>query len=284
MAEKKLFPGVTEKDLLKLGAEKLKQQEQMKAMREAEEKFAVEEEDKKTKQAAYKKYTSKSARMTAADRIRYFCKVNAVSAASLFLLGNASWVLTQASPYTDSNGHGFVSNSWYKPYKAAIHDAYIPTDKYYGYGWEDEDGFVNEKPGFAPSAAWGINVFLSLTVLLCSIVGAKRLNDEQDTVDMMLDLEEFGKQYKLDAKQVKRLVDKYKKIIEHMSADKRVYFDMLMAGEMPIKDQETLQAMAVSVMTGHLQSHPEDLKMVLETFEERSIPEQIKNMVKQTER
>ena len=286
MAEKKLFPGVTEQDVQK------QEMEKQKAIKVAEAKrIALEEAKEKAKQKAaadaaeakvnaerleaYKKYLKISDKIPSMSDIKQFCKVNALAAASLFMLGNVSWLFVQSDPYVDTNGHGFADNPHYKPYKAALHDAYIPTNKYYGYDWEDADGAINEEPDFAPSVAWMINVFLSVCVL---VVSSRLLidTDGKKTVKMMLELEKIGKEYNLDTKEVRRLVNVCKDIIKRMSADKRVYFDMLMSGDISVKDNATFQSMAVSVMSGHLQSHPEDLQMVLDVFDERSMPSEIK--------
>ena len=101
---------------------------------------------------------------------------------------------------------------------------------------------------------------------------------------MMLELEKFGKEYNLDTEKVRRLVNVCKDVIKRMSKDKRVYFDMLMSGDISVKDNATFQSMAVSVMSGHLQSHPEDLQMVLDVFDERSMPSEIMKMAAAKER
>ena len=294
MAEKKLFPGVTEQDVQK------QEMEKQEAIKVAEAKrIALEEAKEKAKQKAaaeaaeakvnaerfeaYKKYLKISDKIPSMSDIKQFCIVNALAAASLFMLGNVSWFFVQGDPYMDTNGHGFADNPHYKPYKAALHDAYIPTNKYHGYGWEDPDGGINEEPDFAPSVAWMINVFLSVCVLVFSSP-LLFFSDGKRTVDMMLGLEKFGKEYNLDTEKVRRLVNVCKDVIKRMSKDKRVYFDMLMSGDISVKDNATFQSMAVSVMSGHLQSHPEDLQMVLDVFDERSIPSEIKAMAVKKER
>lgn len=294
MAEKKLFPGVTEQDVQK------QEMEKQEAIKVAEAKrIALEEAKEKAKQKAaadaaeakadaerfeaYKKYLKISDKIPSMSDIKQFCIVNALAAASLFMLGNVSWFFVQGDPYMDTNGHGFADNPHYKPYKAALHDAYIPTNKYYGYDLEDADGDINEEPDFAPSVAWMINVFLSVCVLVFSSP-LLFFSDGKRTVDMMLGLEKFGKEYNLDTEKVRRLVNVCKDVIKRMSKDKRVYFDMLMSGDISVKDSATFQSMAVSVMSGHLQSHPEDLQMVLDVFDERSIPSEIKAMAVKKER
>ena len=292
MADKKLFPGVTEQDVQKQEQAKREAEEVAKAKRialekakrAAEEKAAADAAEAKVieeKLEAYKKYLKISDKIPSMSDIKQFCIVNAFAAASLFMLGNVSWLFVQSDPFQD--GGSVESNPHYKPYKAALHDAYIPTNKYYGYGWDNADGAINEEPDFAPSVAWMINVFLSVCVL---VVSSSLLfcSDGTRTVDMMLELEKFGKEYNLDTEKVRRLVNVCKDVIKRMSKDKRVYFDMLMSGDISVKDNATFQSMAVSVMSGHLQSHPEDLQMVLDVFDERSIPSEIKAMAAAKER
>lgn len=291
MAEKKLFPGVTEQDVQK------QEMEKQEAIKVAEAKrIALEEAKEKAKQKAaaeaaeakadaerfeaYKKYLKISDKIPSMSDIKQFCIVNALAAASLFMLGNVSWLFFQEHRFQDGSAE---HNPLYKPYKAALHDAYIPTNKYYGYDGDDPDGGINEEPDFAPSVAWMINVFLSVCVLVFSSPSLFE-SDGKRTVDMMLGLEKFGKEYNLDTEKVRRLVNVCKDVIKRMSKDKRVYFDMLMSGDISVKDNATFQSMAVSVMSGHLQSHPEDLQMVLDVFDERSIPSEIKAMAVKKER
>ena len=291
MAEKKLFPGVTEQDVQK------QEMEKQEAIKVAEAKrIALEEAKEKAKQKAaaeaaeakadaerfeaYKKYLKISDKMPTMSDIKEFCIVNALAAASLFMLGNVSWLFVQEGRFLDGSAE---HNPHYKPYKAALHDAYIPTNKYYGYDGDNPNGGINEEPDFAPSVAWMINVFWSVCVLVFSSP-LLFFSDGKRTVKMMLELEKFGKEYNLDTEKVRRLVNVCKDVIKRMSKDKRVYFDMLMSGDISVKDNATFQSMAVSVMSGHLQSHPEDLQMVLDVFDERSIPSEIKAMAVKKER
>lgn len=90
---------------------------------------------------------------------------------------------------------------------------------------------------------------------------------------MMLELKEFGRKYKLNSRQVKHLLHTVDFVIKGMSQDNRIYFDMLMNGDINIKNNKVFMDMAVAVMTGHLESHPEDAQLILDTFEEKSLPD-----------
>jgi len=111
-----------------------------------------------------------------------------------------------------------------------------------------------------------------LVVLLIFLIDKKRYKNYHDAAKMMLDLKELGGQFNLNTHQIKRLVDLVPDVISHMSSEERVYFDLLMEGKINIKENKTFFNMAVAVMKGHLESHPEDAKRVLEVFEEASMP------------
>ena len=59
-----------------------------------------------------------------------------------------------------------------------------------------------------------------------------------------------------------------------MSADSRVYFDMIMDGQVSVDNKDFLN-MAAAVMAGHLQSHPEDMARVIALLDEKQIPHEI---------
>ena len=70
-------------------------------------------------------------------------------------------------------------------------------------------------------------------------------------------------------------------IIENMSADSRVYFDMIINNKIEAENKENLLKFATSIMEGHLIEHPEDINKVLSVFDLRSIPEQLLTKYKQ---
>ncbi|MEE1030399.1 MAG: hypothetical protein UIC65_05240, partial [Alphaproteobacteria bacterium] len=106
MADKKLFPGVTEQDVQKQEQAKREAEEVAKAKRialekakrAAEEKAAADAAEAKVieeKLEAYKKYLKISDKIPSMSDIKQFCIVNAFAAASLFMLGNVSWLFVQ---------------------------------------------------------------------------------------------------------------------------------------------------------------------------------------------
>ena len=124
--------------------------------------------------------------------------------AALFIMGNGIWLFAQSNP-TRLMGQ---RNYMYKPYKAAIHDAYIPTDKYI----IDENTYntgqlkVNPNPKFKASGLWLANMIITLLFFIGFAYANKGIKQEFDTVDMMVNLEKFGKIYNLNTRQVKQLV------------------------------------------------------------------------------
>ncbi|MBO7509255.1 MAG: hypothetical protein J6T57_03200 [Alphaproteobacteria bacterium] len=140
--------------------------------------------------------------------------------------------------------------------------------------------FVDGK--FAPTATWYRQIAF-LLVSLCIAIGTQHAYGSNyyesrkcvRTVDMMLNLEKFGAKYNLNKRQVKKLVKELDFIISHLATEKRIYFDMLMNGEINIKDNKTFMDMAVAIMMGHLESHPEDAQLILDTFEEKSLPDDL---------
>ena len=188
--------------------------------------------------------------------------------AALFVVGNVIWLSMQSLPTTLFNRK--LRNPMYKPYKAALHDAYIPTDKY----TVDENTYktgqltVNPNPKFKLNGMWLANLLITLLLYLGTTCSAVLHKSDLDAIDMMVDLEKFGKHYNLNRKQVKKLIFLSKEIIAKMSADKRVYFDMLTNGDINIANNKTFVDMAVAILDGHLRTHEQDTADVFKIFAE----------------
>ena len=140
---------------------------------------------------------------------------------------------------------------------------------------------------FAPTGTW----YRQLAFLLVSLIvtfktvevdGRSYREDKAvvDSVDMMLNIKKFGAEYNLNTHQVKRLLKKMPYVIQKMSAEERVYFDMLMKDEINIQNKKAFQAMAVAIMAGHLENHPEDAQSILDVFNEESIPTDLLTKIK----
>lgn len=290
MDNKRLFFGVSQKELESQMCAQQKREELAKQREEQEviaaERLQQEQRAQKQRELAYKKYAGFLPKNTK-DKLKTVMASVSLDALCLFVLGSTWWGLFQSYDYDVNNG-ALEFNGWYKPYKVALHDAYIPTAKY-KYGYEYIDGgrakvTKVENPKFQLTGAWCVNMLMMLTSLYLSIRGVRRENEKYDTVDMMLELEKFGKKYNLNKAKVKRLVSNFGSVIERMSAHERVYFDMLMKGDINIKDQQTMKNMATHIMIGHLESHPEDAEKILSVFNEQTIPESVLSKIQQRSR
>ena len=115
---------------------------------------------------------------------------------------------------------------------------------------------------------------------------ATRYANENATVDLMLaikSIKEAGKKVKLNVtdETAKKLIEICPYIISRMSADERIYFDMLIDGDIESTNEEMFKNFALAVMDGHLSSNPKDLQMVLAAFDETSIAVLLSNMYRQ---
>lgn len=142
---------------------------------------------------------------------------------------------------------------------------------------------------FQPTATW-YRQLAFLVVSVCVALGVTRAYGGDyfankkivDAVDMMTWLKGMDRTYNLNehpvilnTHHVKRLVRVVPHIIQRMSSEERIYFDMLMDGKINIQDNKTFMDMAVAIMMGHLDSHPKDAQLILDTFDERSLPDNL---------
>ena len=164
---------------------------------------------------------------------------------------------------------------------------------------------------FAPRYEWWWMFFfvslMTLWPISCApfAVFFKNIRDRKQarhSVATMIDIEKMAMEHKFDDETKKKLISVIPYILKNMSADNRVYFDMIMDGSVSvndkkfgetsvqgnilqrfrtfINDKKFLKAV-VMIMAGHLQSHPEDLQRVKEIFDnEKSMPSDLANVVK----
>ena len=160
---------------------------------------------------------------------------------------------------------------------------------------------------FDPRTSWKtqlLNLILGF-VFVFSLLYYIRKRDRKyarNSVAAMIDIEKMATEHKFDDETKKKLISVAPHILKNMSADNRVYFDMIMDGSVSvndkkfgetsvqgnilqrfrtfINDKKFLKAV-VMIMAGHLQSHPEDLQRVKEIFDnEKSMPSDLANVVK----
>ncbi len=183
-------------------------------------------------------------------------------------------------------------NEYDHPIRAMFYNVYNPKPKAQSekspvFGFETKN-----KPWFY------VNVSLALSYMLLTACILMRHNrkdkrsetarfaNENATVDLMLaikSIKEAGKKVNLNVtdETAKKLIEICPHIISRMSADERVYFDMLIDGDIESKNEEMFKNFALAVMDGHLRSNPEDLQMVLDAFDETSIALLLSDMYRQ---
>ena len=230
--------------------------------------------EKKSSQAAYKKYAkprkSLSARIT--EKVPNWLALNVMFNASLFLWGSLIWLYgsntRQFDPEYDTPG-GPATGPYLelRTYTQALKDAY----------WPMENG------EFSPDFSWKLNAGMALVFALLSMgqgvaaIGLRRhadLKRARAQMDIKLNLEKLAREHNLDATAAKKMLAVAPEIVKNMSADSRVYFDMIMDGRVSVDNKDFLN-MAAAVMAGHLQSHPEDMARVIALFDEKQIPHEI---------
>ena len=96
------------------------------------------------------------------------------------------------------------------------------------------------------------------------------------TVDSMLTLKE-GKQ--IDEKWLKRCFEVVKDIISHMSAQDKEFFEKVLDGTINIRDNKLLADVARQIVEGHFETHPEDMQLLVETFDPDSLPKELQDML-----
>ena len=96
------------------------------------------------------------------------------------------------------------------------------------------------------------------------------LKNARDQVDTMLVIEKLAGEnnsnevYRVAVQEMKNVAPS---IIENMSADSRVYFDLVLEGKIPLDDPELMKS-AAAIVRGHLKTHPEDKQLVTSAFGE----------------
>ena len=98
------------------------------------------------------------------------------------------------------------------------------------------------------------------------------MKQQKQMIDAMNKLKSLGCTYKLNEKSFERLIKVCPDIISKMSADERVYFDMLIEGDIDVVNDKTFRDMAVPIIVGHLKSNPKDLYKIMTAINNKSLP------------
>ena len=280
--EKPLFFGVSEEDIKQQEAAKQQEQERIAAEKKkqliadekrarAEKQKAREEKRKQDLQNLFRTYCSKKKEYVGSRFRDFWIAVN-------FAIWGTFNILLLSVVYGTVDGK---TGKRVKDYRI-ISDAYFPKKD--GYVWYDRPEYHPEYVGkFHPNRDWYINIsFLMLGII--GIIGNpkqriqnckfnRNIRNEKKAVEMMYDLHELEEQYNIDTATVNRLVRVVPDVISHMSKDDPKFFEMLIGYKFEIKNKDTYHDMAVAILAGHLESHPEDFQKVLDAFK-GGIPEE----------
>lgn len=216
----------------------------------------------------HKKYavSSQTLKQHMSSKVPAWLKSNIIANATLFILGSVMWIhgAHTRSFDPDYDKPGQVKTGPYleqRTYQQALKDAYWP--------------FVNDN--FAPDFDWRLTMGLIITFATFSLAGMvvsakkshkKDLDTAHAQVDIMLEIEKLAQEHNLDATTAKKIVNVAPKIIKNMSADSRVYFDMILDGKISVQDEGFID-IASAIMAGHLQTHPDDAKLISDIINDK---------------
>lgn len=136
---------------------------------------------------------------------------------------------------------------------------------------------------FAPNGLWYVNISM-LLIIACSCVRSlvipgvknrKSMKHQKRVIDAMNELKLLGCTYKLNDKSFEHVIKVCPEIIANMAADERVYFDMLMDGDIDVVNNKQYRDMAVHIMAGHLREHPTDLQKIMNAINNKTLPAEL---------
>lgn len=268
MADKKIFPGVTEQDI--------KKQEQQEKASEAR-RVALED----AKRAAEEKAAQEKSRKKLHDLYNQVLplkvKIGMIAALNV-CIGGLYWFLKD---YSDQ------VRDFKVPLGPALVETYIPT---YSYQYNWTRGGDNREPrgkgefGSDINERWMAHMFVLLAEALVLAFIAMNNVKKNKQIDLMAEIAALSKEQNIDQKYITAMLKVAPSIVQNMSKDSRVYFDMLMEGKFDIEKTPGILNIVTAIMQGHLQSHPEDMEKILAVFDERSIPSEIMEMAAAKER
>ena len=287
MATKKMFPGVSKKELLQKREERVNKEvrerrkndraEQFaKVVADMEEKKKLEQSRKERRDAVKKTINFDTKRDKKLDKAQ---KVSGTISGVSLIVGLLSFIA--------SVGTGF-KEAW-----MTDNEKLPPVES----GWGAPSGGDNVYKELVTTDSKFSDVMFNISLLalcafllsICAIIGIIKKQDKIDkakdnAIDLMLDIANKKTEVKINEKQLKKLLKIVPEVRSRMSAAERVYFEMLMNGDLQIINDKTFRAMATAVMKGHLRSHPEDIKRILDVFDNDSIPQEFLSEFKSRDR
>lgn len=284
MTDKKLFFGV-DQEMVEARRAANAEQKRREELAAAQAKLAQEQAERQAQEQADRERWNQAylgKRKFSLPRI--LVKVNLAWATLLLVCGSVLHSCDSWTADTD-NGRPIFNDSSRAgmPYKVALHDAYIPTDRY-NYSREYGLKEKTENLRFAPKPEWYSTVMLTMFGMICSILYARSRKKDYEIVDMMRQLYKYGKAYNMNDAKVRKLIASISGMIEYISANDRAYFDMLMAGDIKIDDAETMRKMASRIIVGHLRTNPSDAYKIYSMFDADSLPTEVVGAINQCSR
>lgn len=111
-----------------------------------------------------------------------------------------------------------------------------------------------------------------LVAIIVFVHLAKNCKARKD-IDVMLAIKKAGKVHKINPKLLKKMIRVAPEILRHMSAEHTIYFDVLAQnGFDKCTNNKKVYDMAKNVLEGYLLTHPNDRQLVLELFDQDSLP------------
>ncbi|MDW3024134.1 MAG: hypothetical protein R8N50_00380 [Alphaproteobacteria bacterium] len=304
MANKKLFPGITEQDIKK--QEQAKRMAEEKANKEREvfleaenrlnakkEQERQEQEFNRVVEEFYQKFGDKVQNLKMG--LKQFVYTQ------LIFLGmmHGIWLFGHAESEKDAYGFDKGINFFELALSESDSEAAEKTEKNTGskalgtaryfmnptletYNFANlfrKESYIALSNGDLRSIRAYVGLVMIITTAASLIYGASE--DKKNKINDIKKLLILWQQNNLVDIKMQEFVNKdmIGKIISHMSGQNAKYFQQIINGEKSVSFE-----IAVKIMEGHLKAHPEDLQMVLDVFDERSIPSGIKNMAAAKER
>lgn len=206
------------------------------------------------------------------DQMPAFIRRNLIANLVLFLFGSAVWSYTAHTrtfdpDYDTPDGPRTGPYIEQRTYKKALKDAYMPI----------------VKGKFVPDFDWYFTISMIVTFALFTLSKAaiaanntrkKDLKNINSQIDIMLEIERMAKERNLDANAAKKILSVAPEIVKHMSADSRLFFDLILDGKIAIDDEKFIKT-AIAIMAGHLQSHPKDMNLIMSALETQPLSNEI---------
>ena len=175
----------------------------------------------------------------------------------IFVFESLTWMFEERDEYPvfECCGESKIVDYETRTYKEKLMDTYL-LHRYY----RKNDLKKGELDFF-------FMIFWTMILAVISKSAAKEDENAREQVDIMLLIEKLAGENNLNRVAVQEIENVDPSIIENMSADSRVYFDLVLEGKIPVDDPELMKS-AAAIVRGHLKTHPEDMQLVTSAFGE----------------